>query len=217
MDKHANKDGLESRGRTQASTGPVREIDGHSHARSHTDAPRLRRRRDRQPNGRFARGTEVGKATRFRRLNQHAVKHGLRIRLDPEGSAGASELTGQDLVPQAYRFLRAELRTFVEDCIADEGGDIAAIPPRRRALLELRARIQRRAVQLDTALELRGLIDRRGKLRANWLQRLEGLMSTAKALDSLLGLERRPEQIPTVDEFLSQVDRSEGRRNGDRS
>jgi hypothetical protein len=83
-------------------------------------------------------------------------------------------------------------------------GDTSEVPTRRRALLNYRARLHRRILQLDTAIELRGLFDKRGKVRLAWLQRLEGLIAAAKGLDSLLGLERRQKRIPTLDEFLAQ-------------
>ena len=214
MAKDANKDGLQSHRVEQSSTGSVCEIDGHSHARSHTDVPNASQRPDRQADGRFARGTRVGRKTRFRKGNGHAITHGLRARQGVQVSPHESELAGQDLLPRSFEFLNAELQSFLQECIRDEGGDISAVPRRRRSLLELRARIQRRALQLDTALEVHGLVDRRGKLRVHWLQRLEGLVNTAKALDSALGLERRREPIPTVDEFLNRVDHSQGRSNG---
>ena len=98
--------------------------------------------------------------------------------------------------------LHAEVDAFAAGCVADEaeGHDI---PTRRRALLGYRARLHRRITQLDDALEIHGLVDRRGRLRSAWLQQLQGLMATAKALDTLLGLERRVKRVPTLSEVMS--------------
>ena len=52
-------------------------------------------------------------------------------------------------------------------------------------------------LQLDAAIELRGLFDKRGKLRVAWLGQLQALINAAKAIDSLLGVERR--QKPVAD------------------
>ena len=41
-------------------------------------------------------------------------------------------------------------------CESDEGGSLADLPTRRRAQLEYRARLHRRILLLDSALELRG-------------------------------------------------------------
>jgi hypothetical protein len=67
--------------------------------------------------------------------------------------------------------------------------------------LEYRARVHRRVLQLDAALEVRGLIDRRGKLRVAWISKLESLITTARALDGLLGLGRRAKQLPPGEEI----------------
>ena len=80
--------------------------------------------------------------------------------------------------------------------VTDEGD--AEISTRRRSLLEYRARLPRRILQLDDALERYGLFGRRSGLRAAWLRRLESLISTAKALDQFLGLERRQRVPPDL-------------------
>jgi membrane-bound lytic murein transglycosylase MltF len=48
------------------------------------------------------------------------------------------------------------------------------------------------------------LVDRKGKLRAGWLQRLEGLVNVAKGLDAMLGLERRQKRVPSLQEVMSE-------------
>src|SRR5262245_10063192 len=78
---------------------------------------------------------ERGSNGRFLPGNQAAVTHGL----------AAAELPG-DLVA-----LRAEVEAFLSATLVDEG-DVADIPERRRALLEYRARLHRRVLQLDAAL-----------------------------------------------------------------
>ena len=80
--------------------------------------------------------------------------------------------------------------------IRDEGG--GEIATRRKSLLEYRARLHRRIVQLDEAIDGHGLLDRRGRLRTAWLQRLESMMNTAKALDQVLGLAWRPPRVPDL-------------------
>jgi hypothetical protein len=57
-------------------------------------------------------------------------------------------------------------------------------------------------VQLDAAIETRGLFDPRGKLRVAWLGKLESLIAAARGIDNLLGLDRRPRQVGTMDEYL---------------
>jgi hypothetical protein len=128
----------------------------------------------RDPSGRFLRG------------NRAAVTHALYA---------------MDL-PEEFSHLASEISTFRSASIADDGGE-TEIGVRRQSLHEYRARIHRRIVQLDHALELRGLVDRRGKLRVSWLQRLDGLIASARALDSLLGLDRRARQLPSLSDYLA--------------
>lgn len=97
--------------------------------------------------------------------------------------------------------LQAEVAAFVEGALVDEG-DASEVSTRRRSQIEYRARLHRRIVQLDAALEQRGLFDKKGKLRVQWLQRLAGLIDTAKAIDSLLGLTRRPKKINDLDSYV---------------
>ncbi len=113
-----------------------------------------------------------------------AVKNGLRAAV----------------LPPEFAHLRADVDAFVDGCLVDEG-DESDVSTRKRALLEYRARLHRRIVQLDAAIEVRGLLDRRGKLRVAWLQQLQSLITAAKGIDSLLGLQRRPKMVSPGDYF----------------
>jgi hypothetical protein len=110
----------------------------------------------------------------------------------------------QDQVPAGLDYLRAATESFLAGALVDEGGP-AEIPTRRAAQLEYRARLHRRILQLDSALELRGLVDRRGKLRVAWLSKLESLISAAVRIDNLLGLARRARPTQTPQEWLSSL------------
>lgn len=98
--------------------------------------------------------------------------------------------------------LRAEVQDWLARALVDEGGELE-VTTRRRALLEYRARLHRRIAQLDNALEVKGLFDKRGKLRVAWLQQLTGLINGAKALDQVLGLARRLKRVPSLDEHVT--------------
>ena len=106
-------------------------------------------------------------------------------------------------LPAEFQHLQREIDTFLAGAVADDGGD-TEITTRRRALLQYRARLHRRIVQLDAALELRGLADKRGKLRVAWLSQLSTLIASAARIDSLLGLDRRERRVPSLAEFLNQ-------------
>jgi hypothetical protein len=145
-------------------------------------APNRQGSRDRH--GRFAKGNHIG--PRFEPSNVAAVSHGLHARDLPPELAG----------------LRDEVAAFLTGALVDEG-DADDVPARRRALLEYRARLHRRILQLDSALEVRGLVDRRGKLRVAWLQQLAGLIERARGLDVTLGLARRQKRVPTLADVLA--------------
>lgn len=113
------------------------------------------------------------------------------------GNAGALQHGLFSEQARQFAALRDEAAAFLEAAVSDEGG--RDVPARRRALLEYRARVHRRIVQLDATLDVRGMTDSKGKLRVAWLQRLEGLVATATALDRLLGLERRARRVGDVD------------------
>ncbi len=112
----------------------------------------------------------------------------------PGNFAASQHALRTDRLPPEFVHLAAELAEFADASIADDGG-VDAITARRRSLHSYRARIHRRIAQLDGAIELRGLFDKRGKLRVAWLSQLQGLIRTAQGIDSLLGLERRTKQL----------------------
>ena len=125
-------------------------------------------------------GTEsLGPGSTFEPGNLAAIKHALH----------------SDRLPPEFAHLAADLDEFIAGCLGDEG-DERDVPTRRRALLNYRARLHRRIIQLDAAIELQGLFSRDGKLRVAWLQRLEGLIYAARGIDSLLGLARRQKRVP---------------------
>lgn len=107
-----------------------------------------------------------------------------------------------DRLPPEFEHLAAELEEFATASIADDGG-ADAITARRRSLHTYRARVHRRIAQLDGAIELRGLFDKRGKLRVAWLQQLQGLIRTAQGIDSLLGLERRQKPVASPLDYIN--------------
>jgi hypothetical protein len=94
--------------------------------------------------------------------------------------------------------LAAEREAFLAQSITDDGGE-SEIPARRRALHVYRSRLHIHIEQLSSAIERFGLFDKRGRLRAQWLQRLESLMARAAQIDSTLGLERRTKPVSFVD------------------
>jgi hypothetical protein len=122
-----------------------------------------------------ARDPETG---RFLPGNLAAVQHALRT----------------DRLPPEFAHLAEEVQAFVEASLVDDGGR-DNVPHRRQSLHAYRARVPRRIVQLDAAIEVRGLFDKRGKLRVAWLQQLQGLIRTAQGIDSLLGLDRRARPV----------------------
>lgn len=126
---------------------------------------------------------------RFLPGNLAAVQHALRT----------------DRLPAEFAHLAAEVADYVAASLADDGGD-ENVGHRRKSLHQYRARVHRRIVQLDAAIELRGLFDKRGKLRLAWLQTLQGLIRTAQGIDSLLGLERRSRPILSPLQVLQQED-----------
>lgn len=107
-----------------------------------------------------------------------------------------------DRLPPEFEHLAAEVERFASASIADDGGE-GEVATRRHSLHEYRARLHRRVLQLDAALELRGLFDPRGKLRVAWLQQLQSLITTSKAIDSLLGLERRQKPVDTIESYVA--------------
>ena len=113
---------------------------------------------------------------RFIRGNEAAVRTGLRAR--PTIGAGLDD----------------EVRKFLEDSLADDGGR-EQIPRRRFSQHQYRAVLHRQIGRLTAAVETHGLFDRRGKLRVAWLSKLESLMREARAFDQSLGLAHRPQPV----------------------
>jgi hypothetical protein len=114
-------------------------------------------------------------------------------------------------LPEQLRYLQAQVDAFVAGCVVDEGGDPAQIPTRRRALLDYRARIHRRVLQIDRALEMNGIYERGGRkrrLRDTWLRRFESLISTAVRIDQVLGLERKAKDVSNMSaaEYSATID-----------
>jgi hypothetical protein len=92
--------------------------------------------------------------------------------------------------------ITAEVERFEAAQLVDEGEDEAEITARRRKLIVYRSRIiDKNILKLAMALEERGLVDKRGKLRTTWLAHLESLVNTAVRIDNLLGLERRARRL----------------------
>ena len=121
------------------------------------------------------------------------------------GVAVTTGLYARNLTPELLA-LHDEARAFLDAAIADEGEHADDIPARRLALLNYRARLHRRILQIDGALEGHGILDRSGAMRTGWIQRLESLIAAAKGLDTLLGLERRPKRVPaSPQEYLHRL------------
>lgn len=106
---------------------------------------------------------------RFMRGNRASVRHSLHT----------------ENVPELARIAREQ---FLWQARADEADD----PPTRRAsLIEYRSVLHGQIALVANALERFGIFDRRGKLRALWLTKLESLIGAAVSIDRLLGLDRR--------------------------
>jgi hypothetical protein len=108
-----------------------------------------------------------------------------------------------DALPPEFAYLVAEVDAFMAASLADDGG-ASEVPKRRHAQHEYRARLHRRILQLDAAIELRGMFDQRGKLRVHWLDQLQRLMHAARGIDALLGLERRQKRALTVADIVAE-------------
>jgi hypothetical protein len=121
-------------------------------------------------------------------------RDGATGRFLPGNLAAVSHALRTDRLPPEFAHLAVEIEEFVSASIADEGGS-ENVPHRRQSLHGYRARVHRRIVQLDSAIEVRGLFDKRGKLRVAWLQQLQALINTAKGIDSLLSLDRRSKPV----------------------
>ncbi len=84
-----------------------------------------------------------------------------------------------DRHPEAGAIVEAALK-FEADQLIDEGEAEADIHSRRRRLITYRSRIlDKNILKLAVALEERGIVDKRGKLRVAWISKLESLISVA--------------------------------------
>ena len=128
-----------------------------------------------------------------------------RGRFLPGNLAAVTHALRTDRLPPEFAQLAQELEDFMAASITDDGG-ASEVPARRRSLHEYRGRIHRRILQLDAAIELRGLFDKRGKLRVAWLQQLQSLINAAKGIDSLLGLERRQRPVTSLADLMAADD-----------
>lgn len=107
-------------------------------------------------------------------------------------------------LPPELAHLREEIAAYEAASLVDDG-NADDLPIRRRSLHTYRARVHRRILQLDDAIEIRGLVDRRGRLRVAWLSKLETLIASAVRLDTLLGLERRQKPVQSFAELLNEL------------
>jgi hypothetical protein len=150
--------------------------------------PDIPRPAGRDQAGRFLVGNPYGAETQFVSENWNALRHSLR----------------SDRWPPELEVLRGEVDEFLAGCLVDEA-DAGDVPRRRLALLQYRARLHRRIIQIDSMLELKGLTDRRGKLRTAWIQMLSTLIEKARGLDVTLGLERKQKKVETLAEYLERT------------
>jgi hypothetical protein len=91
----------------------------------------------------------------------------------------------------------ADVETYVSQCVADDGGE-TNITTRRRSQIENRARIQNQIARVDGAIKLFGLFDKKGRMRERWVALLCTLVEKARAIDALLGLERRQRDLGDI-------------------
>lgn len=106
--------------------------------------------------------------------------------------------------PPGFEHLERDVADFVAGSLVDEG-DFDDLTTRHKALLSYRARLHRRILQLDAALEARGILDRRQKLRTTWLSTLSALIERCRQIDLVLGLERRQKPVESPREWLQRV------------
>ena len=78
-------------------------------------------------------------------------------------------------LPAAFHAVDDDVHHFLEQSLIDDGGR-DDMPTRRRSQHQYRAALHRQLLQLNVALETRGLFDKRGRLRVAWLSKLESLM-----------------------------------------
>ena len=132
-------------------------------------------------------GSPLGKRSQFQSGHWAALKHAQR----------------SDRWPPELEVLKEEVEDFLAQTLPDEGDDLTV---RRRSLLEYRARLHRRVIQLDSMLELKGLLDPRGHLRTHWINQLVGLVERCRSLDVTLGLARRSKRVRDLHDVLAEGD-----------
>lgn len=138
-------------------------------------------------------------------MSRQRDEHG---RFLPQNAAATMHALTATNLPPEFAHVQQEIDAFIAGSLSDEG-DATDIPTRRRAQLKYRALLHRHILTMHTALIVKGYFDAHGRLRAAWLQRLEGLINTARGLDKELGLGRRAKRIPTVQEWI-EAQRSDG-------
>lgn len=101
--------------------------------------------------------------------------------------------------------VRAEREAFLAADLEDAGGT-EHLTIRKRAQHAYRARLHVQIESLAESLERFGLFDRRGRLRVQWITKLETMIGTAAKLDAQLGLTRQERSIGasgTLSEYLA--------------
>jgi hypothetical protein len=101
----------------------------------------------------------------------------------------------------ALAAIEADGAALVEQSIADAGGRSELIA-REVAQHEYRGLLHVRIRKLALALETHGDFDKRGRLRGAWIDRLKGLIETARQIDATLGLQRRTKRIDPRERLL---------------
>jgi hypothetical protein len=193
-------DGLQRELQSDVGIGVVDAVESVAGPESPASVPGGPCAHGRHADGRFAKGHSLSRDTQFTVGNL----------------AAASTLQHTDRLPPELSGLQREIETFVNGSLVDEG-DSSDVSTRRWALLEYRARLHRRIIQLDAALELRGIVDRRQKLRAAWLSALASLIERARQLDVTLGLARRAKPVPTLAEYLNSLSAESETEHGDQA
>jgi hypothetical protein len=158
-------------------------------ANSDVSAQKPRTRRKGKPRGRpFPPGNQFG--AKFRPGNSAALT------------------TGQYATTTPPELLKRQ-RDFEAAVLADE-----ANPPTilRRALISNLAYLQRLRWQLESALEQKNVMDPFGKLRVQWIQRIESLTARIESLARLLGVTREARDVTPQSpaDVVAQAERSSG-------
>ena len=104
--------------------------------------------------------------------------------------------------------LALEREQFEAQSIEDDGGR-RNLSARRQSLHRYRARLHVQIEAIAGALERVGHFDQRGRLRTQWMARMESLVTVALRVDLQLGLDRRPRDVTDSDDPSLLVDRRE--------